>query len=81
MSVVIDYDPESDILFVRLRDGRVADELLLDNDVVLGLDDEGNILYLEVWQASRRGLLKILTDLARSKRRKLETLLKARESG
>jgi len=77
LSEVVKYDPESDILLVRIREGEVTDEQLLDNDVVLGLDSEGNVLYVEVWRASRRGLLGVLASLARTKSRKLEALLKS----
>ena len=35
------YDPEADVLVVKLREGTVADEELLDNDVVVGYDREG----------------------------------------
>jgi len=57
MSVFIEYDPEADILLVRLRPGEPRDEQLLDSDVVLGIGEGGEILYIEVWDASKRGLV------------------------
>jgi uncharacterized protein YuzE len=78
MTIPIDYDPEADILLVKLREGKVADEQLLDNDIVVGLDEEGNILYLEIWSASRRGLLKALAKLAKTRKPKLEALLEGK---
>jgi hypothetical protein len=32
------YDPEADVLVVKLREGAVADEELLDNDAIVGYD-------------------------------------------
>ena len=46
---IIEYDPEADILVVRLRDGKIVDEKLLDNDIVLGVNEENEIVYIEVW--------------------------------
>jgi len=37
MDLIINYDPEADVLALKLREGLVVDEELLDNDVVLGL--------------------------------------------
>ena len=79
MSDVIEYDPEADVLLVRLRSGTPADEVLLDNDVVLGLGEKGEVLYVEVWDASRRGLTKALVRLARSKEEKIRAILAAGE--
>jgi uncharacterized protein YuzE len=38
MDLIINYDPEADVLVLKLREGLVVDEELLDNDVVLGYD-------------------------------------------
>lgn len=68
MDLVIKYDPKADILSMKLKEGAVKDERLLDSDVVLGLDEDGELVALEVWDASKRGLLKTLRDLANEKR-------------
>ncbi len=34
----------------------VSDEKLLDNDVVLGVDKDNNIIYVEVWDAFKEGI-------------------------
>ncbi len=75
MDLVLRYDPKADILALKLREGEVVDERLLDSDVLLGLDEGGEIVALEVWDASKRGLLKSLTDLAREKRDVVDALL------
>jgi len=75
MDLVLRYDPKADILALKLREGSIMDEKLLDSDVLLGFDRKGELASLEVWDASKRGLLKSLTDLAREKRDVVETLL------
>lgn len=80
MDLVLRYDPKADILTLKLREGAIIDEKLLDSDVLLGFDEDGELVSLEVWDASKRGLLKSLTDLAREKRDVVEALL-AREYG
>ena len=36
MDVVLKYDPKADILTMKLREGVIRDEKLLDSDVALG---------------------------------------------
>lgn len=76
MDLVIKYDPKADILAMKLKEGAIKDEKLLDSDVVLGFDEGGELVALEVWDASKRGLLKTIVDLANEKREVVEALLK-----
>jgi len=76
MDLVLKYDPKADILVMKLREGAIKNEKLLDSDVLLGFDEKGELVALEVWDASKRGLLKSLTDLAHEKKEIVETLLK-----
>ena len=78
MDLVIKYDPKADIFAMKLREGAVRDERLLDSDVVLGFDEVGELVTVEIWDASKRGLLKTLADLANEKREVVEALLKRR---
>ncbi|MEX0569466.1 MAG: DUF2283 domain-containing protein [Candidatus Njordarchaeota archaeon] len=56
---IIRYDPEADILVIKIAEGRLHDEVLLDNDVVIQFDEGGKIIGIEVWDASKRGLKEI----------------------
>lgn len=76
MDLVIKYDPKADILAMKLKEGAIKDEKLLDSDVVLGFNEKGELVAIEVLDASKRGLLKTLTDLAKEKREVVEVLLK-----
>ncbi len=60
---IIRYDPEADILLIKISDGNLHDEILLDNDVVIQLDDKGNVIGIEVWDASKRGLKEAINEL------------------
>ncbi len=80
MDVVLKYDPKADILSMKLKEGAVQDERLLDSDVLLGFDEKGELVALEVWAASKRGLLKSLKDLANEKRDVVEALLHRKSS-
>ncbi len=77
---VILYDPEADILVVRIRGAEPRDEELLDNNIVVGLSETGDPVYVEVWHASRRGLLKALAALARKRAAKIEAITKPESS-
>jgi len=75
MDLVLRYDTKADILSVKLRDGEIADETLLDSDVLIGVDEAGELVALEVCDASKRGLYKTLIDLAKEKRELVNALL------
>jgi len=80
MDLVIKYDPKADILSMKLKEGAIKNERLLESDVVLGYDEKGELVALEVWDASKRGLLKTLKDLAKEKRDVVEALLQRKRS-
>jgi len=75
MDLIINYDPEADVLALKLREGLVVDEKLLDNDVVLGYDGDGRIVSVEVLDASNRGLMNALIELAKVKREAVKLVL------
>lgn len=62
-------------LSVKLRPGEITDEKLLENDVLVGFGKEGELVALEIWDASKRGLYNALIDLANEKRELVDTLL------
>ncbi|MEM1558495.1 MAG: DUF2283 domain-containing protein [Nitrososphaerota archaeon] len=68
MDLIINYDAEADVLVLKIREGALTDEELLDNDVILGYDDEGKIVSIEVLDASKKGLLNVLMELVKAKR-------------
>ena len=52
MDLIVRYDPEADVLVLKVREGALANEELLDNDVILGYDNEGKMVSVEIFDAS-----------------------------
>jgi uncharacterized protein YuzE len=69
------YWPDEDILTITVKGGRIHDETLLDNDIKLSYNKKGELIRLEVWQASRRGLTDALYKAAKHTPDTLTTLL------
>ncbi len=75
---LIEYDPEADVLTVNLQPGkRIARDILLDNDVVVSVDENGEAIQVQILDASRRGLLQALIKLYRHKKALLQLLMEA----
>jgi uncharacterized protein YuzE len=75
MDLIINYDSEADVLVLKLREGSIVDEELLDNDVVLGYDGDGKVVSMEILDASRKGLLNVLVELAKARREAVKLIL------
>ncbi|MEM1542578.1 MAG: DUF2283 domain-containing protein [Ignisphaera sp.] len=75
MDLAIKYDPDVDVLVLRIREGELANEELLDNDIILGYDKDGKLLYVEVMDASKKGLINTLLDLAKNRKEAAKLIL------
>ena len=75
MALIIKYDSEADVLVVKVKEGELAGEELLDNDVILGSDKSGKLVSIEILDASKKGLLSALIELAKSKKETAKLLL------
>ena len=75
MALIIKYDSEADVLTVKLKEGALADEELLDNDVIVGCDKFGKLVSIEILDASKKGLLNAFMELAKSKKETAKLLL------
>lgn len=60
----ITYDPEGDVLYIRLRDVPPADSLDLEPGVTAELDGDGHLVAIEVLDASKRMSLEELTSVS-----------------
>ena len=48
------YDSEHDILYIDVApDKKAYDTQPLNDDILIDLDEEGNIVGIEIWQASK----------------------------
>lgn len=75
MALIIRYDSKADVLVVKVKEGALAEEELLDNDVILGCDKSGKLVSLEILDASKKGLLSAFMELAKSKKETAKLLL------
>jgi uncharacterized protein YuzE len=58
----ISYDPQTDILYIRIIDGKEYD-VIETHDSELYVDKSGKVLAIEVWNASKNGLESIIKSL------------------
>jgi len=47
------YDPEADILYIMIRDEKVKETRDLDEDIWIDINDRGEIVGIEIWQARK----------------------------
>ena len=50
----ITYDPQSDTLTIRLKENHISESDELQKGIIADLDSEGNIIGLEILDASQR---------------------------
>jgi uncharacterized protein YuzE len=50
----ITYDPEADVLYIRLRDVELGDSTDIEEGVTVDLDKQGHIAGVELLDASKR---------------------------
>ena len=76
---IIEYDPEADILVINIKaNPKVREDKLLDNDIVLSLDEKGELAQIQVMDALRKGLLKIVATLL-TKEPKIKAIIESKE--
>jgi len=71
--VKVEYDRESDILYIKFRDSRVKETKMLSEDAYIDIDDEGNPVGIEIWRASENAILPISKEIAE----RLKTLIES----
>lgn len=59
----VEYDKESDILYIKFRDSRIKETRMLGEDAYVDLDDEGNLVGIEIWRASENAILPISKEI------------------
>ncbi len=47
----VHYDKESDILNLKFSDSKAVDSDMVNDDVVVSFDENGNIVSIEIWRA------------------------------
>ena len=59
----INYDKEADAIYIEFRKGKFSKNKKIDEFAVIDLDQDGNILGIEVLNASKRIPAKSLSEV------------------
>ncbi|MBO3809961.1 MAG: DUF2283 domain-containing protein [Candidatus Brockarchaeota archaeon] len=71
------YDSEHDILYIDvIPDRKAHDTQPLNEDILVDLDEEGNIVGIEIWQASKNVVEPVAEQLVEKVKRSLEAIAK-----
>jgi uncharacterized protein YuzE len=54
------YDPEADILYLHFIEGAAEEVLEAGDNVIVELDEKRRIMGIEIWNASKRGVMEEL---------------------
>jgi uncharacterized protein YuzE len=58
----LDYDAKDDVLYFHFRDGPAESVKEVEDNVMVELDDDGEVMGIEVWGAKKNGVLRQLTN-------------------
>ena len=67
----VKYDKKSDILYLKFSDSKPVDSDMLNDDVVVSFDKNGEIVSMEIWRAKELILPVFLEYLRTVKEAKL----------
>ncbi len=59
----LSYDSKSDILYMHFKDGPAESLKEVEDNVVVELDNKGEVMGIELWGIRRKGILKELTQI------------------
>jgi len=74
--VKVEYDPEADILYIKIKKGQAAKTIDLGEDVWADIDDNGEIIGIEIWQARKHIITEILKYLRKGPTQKTHNHIK-----
>lgn len=58
----LSYDSKSDILYMHFKDGPAESLKEVEDNVVVELDNKGEVMGIDLWGIRRKGILKELTQ-------------------
>jgi len=53
MEYIIEYDSAADVSYIRIRRDKIADTIELDDNMIVDLNDKGEIVGLEILSFSK----------------------------
>jgi len=72
----VNYDPESDIFYIIIKEGSIKDTIEADNDIFLEIAEDESVAGIEVWNASKNILEPIAKELSAKIKKSLESITK-----
>jgi uncharacterized protein YuzE len=60
----VTYDPQADILYIKLKDTKITDTRMLSEDTYADLDKDQNVVGIEIWKVSKNAIQPISNDIA-----------------
>jgi len=72
----VNYDPESDIFYMIIKEGPIKDTIEADNDIFLEIAEDESVAGIEVWNASKNILEPIAKELSAKIKKSLESIAK-----
>jgi|UniRef100_A0AAT9JIJ3 uncharacterized protein YuzE len=66
--VSVEFDPEVNAMFIRFKDGKVAESEPLADNIIVDLDEDGEVVGIEI----------LLPKLEREQKEFVERILKAK---
>jgi len=64
----VEYDPEADILYIRIKDDEIKDTVDWNDDIWADLNEKGEVVGIEIWQARKYVISEVLKYLDRAKK-------------
>ena len=49
----VEYDPAADALYIRVRDDKIVDSIEIRKDIIVDLNDKGDIVGVEIINFSK----------------------------
>jgi uncharacterized protein YuzE len=60
----VEYDRKADILYIKLKGGKIIDTRMLGEDLYVDVDKDNNFVGIEIWQASKNAIQPLSQTLA-----------------
>ncbi len=60
----VEYDRKADILYIKLKEGKIIDTRMLGEDLYVDVDKDNNFVGIEIWQASKNAIQPLSQTLA-----------------
>ncbi len=61
------YDPEADVIYIKIKDDKVENTVDWDEDIFADLNEKGEVVGIEIWQARKHIVSEILKHLQKAK--------------